>query len=157
MFDFAYGLMLARRTMVLAGVLAAGSCAVWAQADAPPGPPPGPPGGMHRGGPERELRELTHVLSLSDAQRTQVKTLLEERRQQAEALRNPAGGDTAAEAPRSSREQMEAIRQATDTKIAALLNDEQKTKFTAWQQERNQRMEHRGGPGGDGPPPPPQS
>jgi protein CpxP len=157
MFEIAYGFLLARRTLVLAGVLVAGSCALWSQADAPQGPPPGPPqGGMNHRGPDgvRELRELTHVLNLTDAQREQVKTLLDARRQQMEALRNPAGGDQAAEAPRPSREQMQSIRQATDTKIAALLNDDQKAKFAAWQKQRQERMEHRGGPGEGGPPPP---
>lgn len=160
MFESGYGLKLARRTLMLACVLIAGSCALWSQADAPQGPPPGPPDGMHRGH-EGELRELTQALALTPEQRTQVKTLLEQRRQQVEALRTPPSGDNATPAPRPSREQMESIRQATDTKIAALLNDDQKAKFAAWQAERKQHMGHRGGPGGgpggDGPPPPPPS
>jgi Spy/CpxP family protein refolding chaperone len=159
MFEFTHGILLARRKLVLAGLLVAGCCALWSQADAPQGPPPGPPqAGMHdRGrGPERELRELTHVLNLTDAQREQVKALLDERRQQMQALRNPAAADPAAETPRPSRQQMEQIRQATDSRIAGVLNDDQKAKFAAWQKQRQERMEHRGGPGEGGPPPPPQ-
>ena len=138
----------ARRT-VLAAILLAGSCALWAQADQPPGPPPGPPDGQMRGrGPnaERELGQLTQTLSLTPDQQTQVKALLQERRGKMEALRS-------GENP-PSREQMQAIRKDTDAKIAALLNDDQKTKFAAWQQ---QRMQGRGpgGPGGGEPPPPP--
>jgi Spy/CpxP family protein refolding chaperone len=49
---------------------------------------------------------------------------------------------------------MEGIRKDTDAKINALLTDDQKAKFADWQK---QRMEHRRGPGGDGPPPPPPS
>jgi len=137
-----------RRTM-LAAVLLAGSCALWAQADQPPGPPEGQ---MRGRGPnaERELGQLTQTLTLTPDQQTQVKSLLQERRGKMEALRSSGNPP--------SHEQMEAIRKDTDTKISALLNDDQKTKFAAWQQ---QRMEHGrrgpGGPGGDQPPPPPQS
>ena len=138
------------RRAVLAAVLLAGSCALWAQADQPPAPPTGPPQGEMRGrGPdtERELGQLTYHLSLTPDQQTQVKALLQERRGKMEALRS--GGTP------PTREQMMTIRKDTDTKISALLNEDQKTKFAALQQER---MEHRrgpGGPGGDQPPPPP--
>ena len=50
------------------------------------------------------------------------------------------------------REQLEAVRNDTDTKITALLNDDQKTKFAAWQQERKRRMERRQGPDAPAPP-----
>jgi Spy/CpxP family protein refolding chaperone len=96
---------------------------------------------------ERELGQLTYHLSLTPDQQTQVKALLQERRGKMEALRS--GGTP------PTREQMMTIRKDTDTKISALLNEDQKTKFAALQQER---MEHRrgpGGPGGDQPPPPP--
>lgn len=135
------------RRAVLAAVLLAGSCALWAQADQPPAPPNGPPQGEMRGrGPdtERELGQLTERLSLTPDQQTQIKALLKERHSKVEALR--AGEN------RPSREQMQELRKDTDAKISALLNDDQKTKFAALQQ---QRMEHRGGPGGDQPPPPP--
>jgi hypothetical protein len=49
---------------------------------------------------------------------------------------------------------MEAIRNDTDSKITALLNDDQKPKFAAWQQQRKEAMEHRHGPGGDSAPAP---
>lgn len=151
MFEFNYGFLLARRAMVLASILAAGCCTLWAQADGQsPAPPNGPePGGMHRRGPgvERELAQLTHVLSLTGDQQNQVKALLTAQRQQFEALRNPpaANGSTSEAAP-PSREQMEAIRQDTNTKINTLLNDDQKAKFAAWEQQRKQMMERRRGP-----------
>jgi len=138
------------RRAVLAVALLAGSCALWAQADQSPASPNGPPTGQMRGrGPdtERELGQLTHHLSLTPDQQTQIKALLQERHSKVEALRS---GEN-----RPSREQMQAIRKDTDAKIVALLNDDQKTKFAALQE---QRMEHRrgpGGPGGDQPPPPP--
>jgi len=94
---------------------------------------------MHQrgGGIERELSELTQVLALTGDQQAQVKALLIERREKMEALRS--GGS------QPNREQMEAIRQDANGKIRALLNDDQKAKFAAWQQ---QRMERRRGQGG---------
>jgi len=140
------------RRAVMAAVLLAGSCALWAQADQPPGPPPGPPDGQMRGrGPnaERELAQLTDAVSLTPDQQTQVKALLEERHGKMQALRSSGNPP--------SREQMQAVRKETDAKISALLNNEQKAKFAAWQEQNRQR---RGpsGPGGDQalPPPPPQ-
>lgn len=138
-----------RRSAVLAAVLLAGSCAIWAQADQPPASPNSPPQSEMRGrGPnaERELGQLTQTLTLTPEQQTQVKALLQERRGKMEALRS-------GENP-PSREQMQAIRKDTDAKISALLNDDQKTKFTAWQQQRMQGRRGPGGPGGDQAPPP---
>jgi Spy/CpxP family protein refolding chaperone len=139
------------RRAVLAAVLLAGSCALWAQADQPQAAPSGPPQGQMRGrGPnaERELGQLTQTLSLTPDQQTQVKALLEQRRGKMEALRSGENPPT--------REQMQAIRKDTDAKISALLNDDQKTKFAAWQQQRMEGRRGPGGPGGDQPPPPPQ-
>jgi Spy/CpxP family protein refolding chaperone len=136
----------ARRTL-LAGVLAVSCCALWAQNDAPPAGEMGRRGGN----PERELQRLTQVLSLTPDQQTQVKGLLAERRQKMEELRKNA--DASGQATPPSREQAEAIRNDTDTKISALLNNDQKGKFAALQQERKARMQQR--QGGDAPPPPP--
>jgi Spy/CpxP family protein refolding chaperone len=154
MFEFTYGLQLARRTALTMGMMFAGCSALWAQAGAQAAPPPG---GMHqRGfGVERELRQLTLVLTLTDAQQAQVKTLLMEQRQQMEALRKPAASsDATGEAPQPSWEQMGAIRDATEAKIAAVLTDEQKPKFAAWQQQRKQMMERRRGQQGQHAPAP---
>src|ERR1700677_265679 len=138
-----------RRMLLMAAILVVSCGAVWAQS-------PGPMRG--RGGnPERELQQLTHVLSLTADQQTQVKALLAEQRQKMEALRN-SNSDASSQGTPSRREQMESIRNDTDTKITALLNDDQKSKFAAWQQERKSRMEQREGGGpGDAPPPQPNN
>jgi periplasmic protein CpxP/Spy len=160
MLEISYGFLLARRATLLAAVFLAACCAAWAQSDASPAPPAGgpPPGGMYRHGPgiERQLRELTRVLSLSTEQQTQVKALLESEHTQMEELRRQTEAATDQTAPPTppDREKMLAIHQATDTKITALLNEEQKTKFAAWQQERQQRMMRRGVPDGTAPPAP---
>ena len=61
------------------------------------------------------------------------------------------------------REKMMAMRQATQAKIRAVLNEDQKVKFDAMEARMRERMANRGGQGGgqgggpDGPPPaPPQ-
>ncbi|MGA3045940.1 MAG: hypothetical protein ABSD67_04920 [Terracidiphilus sp.] len=138
---------LSRRALLLATFIAAGSCALWAQSDQSPAAGGPPPGQMGQRGPnaERELAQLTEALSLTPDQQTQVKAILKDRREKMEALRS---GST-----QPTREQMMGIRKDSDAKISALLNDDQKTKFATWQQ---QRMEHRrGGGGGDSTPPPP--
>jgi Spy/CpxP family protein refolding chaperone len=158
MFEIAYGFQLARRALVLAVTFAAGCCAVWAQTEAPASPSAGgPPPGEHWRGPgvERELHHLTEILSLTAEQQTQVKALLVAQRQQLEALRAATPANSAETGPTpAAREQMQTIHQTTDEKISALLNDEQKTKFAAWQQQRKEMMQRRRGPGApDGVPP----
>jgi periplasmic protein CpxP/Spy len=143
-----------QRGLLIAAFLVAipivGNTALWAQNEAPPAGP------MHgRGGPERELEHLTQMLSLNADQQTQVKALLTEQRQKMEALRNGGPNADASSQGAPRREQMESIRNDTDTKITALLNDDQKTKFAQWQAQRRERMEHRQGGGPEGAPPPP--
>jgi Spy/CpxP family protein refolding chaperone len=137
MIQFGNGKLPAWRALLMAGILVAGCCALCVPASGQGR------GGTHQrgGGGERELSELTQVLGLSVDQQAQVKTLLDERRAKMEALRS--GGTP------PSREQMEGIRKDTDAKIAALLNDDQKAKFAAWQQQRMERR--RGQGGGDAP------
>jgi Spy/CpxP family protein refolding chaperone len=141
----------ASRTLLMAGLLTVACAALGAQTDAPPQGQSGPMG--HRGfNPERQLQMLTHVLSLTTEQQAQVKTLLTEQSQKMEELRKTSStADSSGQAAPPNREQMEAVHNDTDAKITALLNDDQKTKFAAWQQQRKERMEHRE----SGPPPPP--
>jgi len=140
---FDKGIPASRRTLLLATILAAGSCGLWAQDTTPSGPPPEGRMGQ-RGNPEREIAQLTQALSLTPDQQAQVKALLKERREKVEALR--ANGE------RPSREQMQAIRKDSDTKINAVLNDDQKSKYAAWEEQHRRGPR---GPGGDAPPPPP--
>ncbi|MGA9669917.1 MAG: periplasmic heavy metal sensor [Terracidiphilus sp.] len=144
MFRLSKSNFLSRRALLLAVFIAAGSCALWAQADQPSGPPPGQ---MGQRGPnaERELAQLTEALTLTPDQQSQVKTILKERREKMEALR--------ASGTEPTREQFVTIRKDTDTKITAILNDDQKAKFATWQQEHSSH--HRGGGNGDAAPPPP--
>lgn len=146
MIDFVYRITRARRALLMAGILSAACCALCLQADAQGR-------GMHQRGAgiERQLSELTQVLSLTPDQQAQVKTLLEERRAKMQALRESGTQPTF--------DQVAAIRQDTNAKINALLNDDQKAKFAAWRQQRMDRWRGQGDQGGQGgetsPPPQP--
>jgi Spy/CpxP family protein refolding chaperone len=131
-----------------------------AQADPPQGPPPGGPHGQWRGGgPERQLAMLTRRLNLTAEQQTGVKALLEQQATQMMALRTKTPSESAtpptAEARAAERKQMDAIRDETDTKITALLNDDQKKTYADMIARRKANMARRESEGGDGPPPPP--
>jgi Spy/CpxP family protein refolding chaperone len=154
-FEMRCGVLPTRRKLLVAGLLIASCWALGTQAGAQTG---GHRGGAHGGnGVEREMRELTQALTLTDAQQQQVKPLLVSQRQQMQALRRESAvSDATSEAPRPGREQMEAIRKDTDARISALLDEGQKAKFAAWQQQRKERMEQRRGQEGQdaGPPQP---
>ena len=165
MFNFKLFLPLARRTVPVFSVFIACCGAAWAQPDGPMGPPPdGPPPGQmeqaHGPSVERELKHLTQLLALSDDQQTQVKAVLTDQHQQIEALFKPADSDKSGEMQMPSRETMEAnrtaikaLREATQAKIAALLSDDQKTKFAAWVKKHEKSAAQQ--EGDDMPPPPP--
>ncbi|MDR3793177.1 MAG: hypothetical protein P4L03_07340 [Terracidiphilus sp.] len=121
------------------------------------GPPPDgfDNGGQQRGpNVDREVKQLTKLLALSTDQQTQLKTVLTERNQKMRELMKgirPASqndGPPDAAQFEQIRTQMKAIRDDANTKIEALLTDEQATKYKQWlkQQKRNND---------DGMPPPP--
>jgi len=153
-------------------------------------------GGQQRGpNVDREVKRLTKLLTLTADQQTQVKAVLTERNQKtgelmkanrSDAKKDKTQGDnstqTATSQPASQndgppdaaqfeqiRTQMKAIRDEANTKIEALLTDEQATKYKQWlkQQKRNNDdgmppppdggpggpPPDGGGPGGGGPPP----
>jgi protein CpxP len=138
-------------------VLGLCSLAAYGQAGEPQGPPPGPPSGnMERmQGPDRELKMLTRVLTLTPDQQTGVKAVLEQQATQMKALRakNEAADGSAPESRQARMTQMDQIRDESNTKISALLDDTQKKTFADWVQRRKAAMERRHQDGN--PPPPP--
>jgi len=153
-------------TALLSLWVCAVSSAAFGQAPdgAPQGPPPGPSqdqqGTGQRGpNPERELQTLTRLLTLTPDQQTGVKAVLEQQSEQMKALRNKAqneaSGSGTHEAMQARRSQVEAIRNESITKIAALLDDNQKKTFADWTAKRKAEMEQRRGQGDGVPPPPP--
>ncbi len=145
------------RTALLAFCATAlGSVPMKAQ-DTPPPPPQqqpdqaGPPMGAHGGpgrGEEHQVEMLTRRLNLTPDQVTQVKAIDDDMRSQSMAVRN----DTTVARP-DKRAKMMDIRQASQDKIRAVLNDEQKTKYDAMLAKMKERRQ---GEGGQGAPPPPE-
>jgi Spy/CpxP family protein refolding chaperone len=157
MIEVSYYVSIARRALLLSSILIASCSALFAQPDGPPpdGPPPGMQSEMPRGPSiERELSRLTRVLTLTEAQQTQVKAILTEQKQQMDALRKDAESEDN-QPPAANREKAEAVREASNDKIAALLNDDQKAKFAAWEEQQKAARQRRQNQQGDQPPPPP--
>lgn len=153
--------MIASRWKLAAGsaLLALCSYAAFAQQDAPP--PDGPPPTQYdrMPGPDRELRMLTRQLSLTADQQTGVKALLEQQATQIKALHDKfqaeSGDNATPETRQAHRAQVEQIRDETNSKISALLDDTQKAEFTRLIERRKARMAQRQAGDGNGPPPPP--
>jgi hypothetical protein len=145
---------------VLAASLICGAQAFAQEPGFPPetsAPPPGPgPGGGRRGmmDPDQMLARMTTRYNLSADQQSQIKPILVSQQQQMAALR---GDDSLL--PADKKAKMQTIRGDSNTKIEAILNDDQKKQFEQDQQKMQERMQQHGqggGPDGGGPPPPPQ-
>jgi len=146
-----------RRLLTIAGsgllVLGVALCGVYANAQEAP---PGPPGdhmsrGGHRMSPDEELQRLDKSLKLSDDQKGQIKTILEDRQKKMESVHS----DTSL-SPEDRRGKFRSIMEESNGKIRDALNDDQKKQFDEMQQHMRG---HGPGPGhgpGGGPPPAPQ-
>lgn len=109
-------------------------------------------GGRGMGTPEerakRQTEQLAEKLKLSDDQKAKVSAIYLEQGTSMAKVREEAKGDRAAMTAAMTK-----ANEATDTKITALLNDDQKKAFATWKEERKElmkkRMEGRGqaGPG----------
>jgi protein CpxP len=128
--------------------------------DGAPPPPEGAPGArMERGAnPERQLGMLTRMLNLTADQQKGVRTVLEQQATEMKALREKAPADPATGQKPETREarmaQMNQIREESNTKIAALLDENQKKTYADWAAKRKQEMERRQRGEQGGPPPP---
>lgn len=136
-----------------------------------PAPADEPAGGPHsqwhrgQGNEDREFGMLIRRLSLTTEQQTGVKALLDQEITQMRALRTapPAAESTTAPAPgtpeaRQARfAQMTQIREETETKISALLDENQKKTYAEMIAQRKAAMARRqgrfGNPPADGAPP----
>jgi periplasmic protein CpxP/Spy len=126
--------------LVLTGILAVAGSAAFAQ-DAPAQQPP--PGAMGRRGmnPDEQIARMTKMLNLTPDQATQIKPIFVSRQQQMEALRSDQSSSQA-----DKMAKMKSIRDDSNTKIEAVLNDSQKQQY----QEMLARQQQRGQ---QGPPP----
>lgn len=87
----------------------------------------------HRG---EKGNKLAKQLGLSADQQSQLKTIHQDERTQAEAIKN-----NSSLTPDQKRDQLKQLRQADQQKMESILTPDQRTKF---QQIREERKEHRG-------------
>ncbi|HEX3376376.1 MAG TPA: hypothetical protein VHS29_05910 [Candidatus Acidoferrales bacterium] len=125
----------------------------------------GPAGGQGRGGqrgpmsPDDQLKRMTKDFNLTADQQAKIKPILVDEQKKMEDLRNDSSQDRQA-----MRGKMMQIRKDTNEQVRAQLDDKQKEKFDKQEQQREDRMGSRRGPGGPNgndsggnPPPPPQN
>jgi septal ring factor EnvC (AmiA/AmiB activator) len=143
MIDIYYLASIARRALLICSLLIVGCFELLGQPSGPPGPPLDAPitqNDMDHGqSVDREVKQLTQRLALTDEQRSHVKALLTNQKQQIDALRRSMQTDLGKSDDKL--EKMDELRDFTDTKIVALLNNSQKIKFAAWKHERRTAME----------------
>jgi predicted O-linked N-acetylglucosamine transferase (SPINDLY family) len=139
---------------LLATGLALGPAAAFAQQDSPaPDASAQQPGSGHMGGrqqmtPDEQVARMTKRYNLSADQQTQIKPIVADAQQQMMALRQDSSM-----AREDKMTKMMSIREATNTKISAILNDSQKQQFAEDQQKMQQRMQQHGGGAPAGGPP----
>src|SRR5215475_4069400 len=91
-----------------------------------------------------QLKNLTSKLSLTADQQAKIKPILEDQQQQAQSAMSDASLSQD-----DRRSKMRSLHESSNAKIRDVLNDDQKKKFDAWQQEMHDRMRQH--PGGDVP------
>jgi periplasmic protein CpxP/Spy len=96
--------------------------------------------GRHEADPAKEVQRLAKKLNLTADQQNQILPILQNRQQQMESVRN----DSSLSQP-DRRAKFQSIRQDADTKIRAVLNDDQKKTYDEMQQQmRERRGQHNG-------------
>ena len=88
---------------------------------------------------KQQLQTYKERLKLSDAQLKKVETILNDQMSEIQKLRDDSGGDM-----QSMREAMMGVREKTNKKIEALLNDSQKAELKKIQEEAAQRRQGMG-------------
>ncbi len=103
-------------------------------------------GGMHHGpmSPDQELAHLTKKLNLTSDQQTQIKPILENRHDQMMQMR----GDTSLSRP-DKMAKMKSLDDDSNTKLEAVLNDQQKPKYEKMIANRKEHMQERRANRGD--------
>ena len=123
-----------KSTFLVLALLATGAGPVAAQAPAG-GPQPGSPAAAQP--PDRRAQYLAKELGLSPDQQAKLGPIMQARRQELQALRNPAG--TTGRQPGMGRELKAAQSNYLD-QIKAVLTPEQYLKFTQLQDEQRRRL-----------------
>jgi periplasmic protein CpxP/Spy len=95
---------------------------------------PASPPAAHRSDPDQQVRRLTKRLNLTAEQQTQLLPIITERQRQMTALRND--GSLSAQ---DRRAKLRALREDSNSKIKAVLNESQKQQYEQIRQHRRQR------------------
>jgi periplasmic protein CpxP/Spy len=96
--------------------------------------------------PNKQVQHLTKKLNLTADQQNQILPILTERQQQMESIRNDSSLS-----PQDRRAKVRSAREDADTKIRAVLNDDQKKTYDQMQQQMHERrQEHRNQNSGTG-------
>ncbi len=96
------------------------------------------PGGRMGINPEARVKQLDEKLKLSDDQKAKLTTLFTEQTEAQKKLRDETAGDR-----KAMMEKMQKMRADLETKISAVLNDEQKKTYKAMVEEQRAEMEKR--------------
>lgn len=94
----------------------------------------GNPGRMGRENVDDHVKMLTEKLNLSDDQQAKVKSILTDSHQQMQAIR---GDSSLSQDDRRSK--MRSLREATNSKVRDVLNDDQKKQFDEMQQQMREQ------------------
>jgi len=86
--------------------------------------------------PDRQVKILTKKLDLTADQQTQIRSILTDRQQQFESIRN-----VSSLAPKDRREKMHTLREDSENKIKGVLTDSQKQTYDQMQQQMRERMQ----------------
>ena len=89
--------------------------------------------------PEERVKQLDEKLKLSDDQKTKLTSVFTEQAESMKKMREEMqGGDRDA-----MREKIQKFRADGDAKVSAVLTDEQKKTYEAWQKEQRAEMQKR--------------
>ena len=128
-----------KKLMMICGLLF--GMVAFAQAQPGQGRPGGGPGGRMGMNPEARVKQLDEKLKLSDDQKAKLTTIFTEQADAQKKMREEAqagGGDREA-----MMEKMQKQRAELETKVTAVLNDEQKKAYKAMLDEQKAEMEKR--------------
>jgi Spy/CpxP family protein refolding chaperone len=118
--------------------------AIGAAMGAPQDPPVSPSpagngqGSHHQMDPDRQVKMLTKKLDLTADQQTQIRSILTDRQQQFESIRNDSSL-----APKDRHEKMRTLREESENKIKGVLTDSQKQTYDQMQQQMREHMQQR--------------
>jgi protein CpxP len=92
--------------------------------------------GHREADPRKQVEHLTKKLKLTADQQNQILPILAGRQQQMEGIRNDSSLS-----PQDRRAKFQALREDSDTKIRAVLNDDQKKAYDQMQQDMHERRQ----------------